>query len=289
MTLDAHQQFVDDLKSRGVFSSHDMEAAFCAVPRHCFLPQVSLKDVYTDRYVVVAQVKNGRASSSSTQPSFMAKMLQQLGVEKGQRVLEIGTATGFNAALLSHLLGSQGVVVSIEFDPQLVTFATENLTRLGYTHLSSPPAESDVPLCWLAKSGVAPIGLACGDAWNGVRLSVPFQRLMATIGSSDISPAWLRQTTPDCRLVVPLTLFPQLTLSIAFDRRGNELISRSIVPCSFVPARGRMATRANDWSRLQIVASPVSGELGTSPPYCVIQTPEMNLRVLLSDDSVPVP
>ncbi len=288
METDAHKQFVDELRSRGVFANSDIESAFRHVPRHCFLPNVSLKEVYSDRYVVVGQIRGSRAHSSSTQPSFMAKMLGQLGVDKGQRVLEIGTATGFNAALLSSMLGPQGLVVTIEFDPELVTFAADNLTRFGYTDIPSPPLiHSEMPLRWLSKAGSAPIGLGCGDGWNGVPLSVPFDRLISAIGSCDISPAWIRQTSGDGRLVVPLTLFPNVTLSIAFDRIQNELVSRSIISCSFVPARGRMAARVTDWSKVRVVARP-SPSTESPTPFCTIQTLETNLQMSISTESGPL-
>src|SRR5437764_11478942 len=96
-----HQALVNKLKKDGAISSPSVEAAFRAVPRHLFLPGVGLDNVYTDTYVV-SKEQNGVTISSSSQPTIMAVMLELLDLRPGQRVLEIGAGTGFNAALIAH-------------------------------------------------------------------------------------------------------------------------------------------------------------------------------------------
>src|SRR6266567_2264621 len=95
-----HQQLIDQLKSNRHITSRSVEAAFRAVPRHLFLPNIALKEVYQDQAIVTKSLDE-RVVSSSSQPTMMAIMLEQLQLQPGQRVLEIGAGTGYNAALMA--------------------------------------------------------------------------------------------------------------------------------------------------------------------------------------------
>src|SRR6202035_1076392 len=87
----------DHIKSFGTFKSPPVEAAFRTVPRHLFLPGASLDDAYSRNPVVTRRAPDGTSLSSASSPKLVAIMLEQLAVQPGQRVLEIGAATGFNA------------------------------------------------------------------------------------------------------------------------------------------------------------------------------------------------
>ena len=76
--------------------------------------------------------EDGQPISSSSQPAIMAIMLDQLGLAPGQRVLEIGAGTGYNAALISHIVGAEGQVTSVDIDPELVGPAREHLASAGF-------------------------------------------------------------------------------------------------------------------------------------------------------------
>ena len=153
---------VDQLAGGGALSSPAWRTAFDAVPRHVFVPTVLTDDVagptavsghdparreawldlvYTDTSLVTQYLEHPSirtvtdrpllvSTSSSTMPSLMATMLQALDVADGQRVLEIGTGTGYNAALLCHRLGSASVV-SLDIDPALVAAAKDHLGQPG--------------------------------------------------------------------------------------------------------------------------------------------------------------
>ena len=118
------------LKHNGLLRSPHVEAAFHAVPRHLFLPGVPLDEVYRDGSVSIKQ-RDGVSISSSSQPSMMAIMLEQLDLQPGQRVLEIGTGTGYNAALMAQMVGATGHVVTIDLDADLVDHARAHLAAAG--------------------------------------------------------------------------------------------------------------------------------------------------------------
>jgi len=102
-----HAALVDALLRRGAITDPRVEAAFRAIPRHLFLPDVPLAEVYRDQ-AIPTKIRDGEAISSSSQPEIMATMLDQLRLAPGLRVLEIGAGTGYNAALMAHIVGEKG-------------------------------------------------------------------------------------------------------------------------------------------------------------------------------------
>src|SRR5919202_4998573 len=126
------QALVDDLKREGRVHSARVEAALRAVPREVFVPGVPLDEVYRPSDAIVVKRLEGISVSSASAPDVVAVMLEQLAVEPGQRVLEVGAGTGYNAALLAELVGPEGQVVSIEIDEDLVAAAREHLRAAGY-------------------------------------------------------------------------------------------------------------------------------------------------------------
>ena len=122
-----NQALVDELKSMGCIQTPRVEAAFQAVLRHRFIPETPLEEVYSDRVILTKQDQNGQWISSSSQPAIMAIMLEQLDLEPGQKVLEIGAGTGYNAALMAHIVGETGQVVTIDIDDDLVEVAQAHL------------------------------------------------------------------------------------------------------------------------------------------------------------------
>ena len=211
-------QLVDGLELAGHVSSQRVAAALRAVPRHVFVPGIEPQRVYRDQAFAIKYDDGGFAVSSSSQPAIMARMLDQLDVRPGQRVLEIGTGTGYNAALLGQLVGETGAVVSVDIDADLVADARERL----------------------AACGVSQVTVVCGDGGLGWSENTPYDRIIATVGVWDIAPAWVAQLAPDGRLVVPLDLRgPQC--SIAFRPIDNHLESVSVVLCGFMRIRGAFA------------------------------------------------
>ena len=194
-----------------------VEAAFRAVPRHVFLPDVRIEDVYTDRAFPTKHA-DGKPISSSSQPAIMAIMLEQLALQPGQRVLEIGAGTGYNAALIAHLVGNGGHVVALDIDEDVVVEARQHLAAAGFDR----------------------VDVRCADGGYGDPEGAPFDRIILTASAWDITPAWFEQLTLGGRLVLPLGL-RQVQQSVAFERHQDHLESVSVAGCGFMPLRGDFA------------------------------------------------
>lgn len=194
---------IEAMTTDGTLTDDALAAAFRAVPRHVFIPESGtltthgtaldatanpdrwLAAVYADS-AIITQVDDGAresvrgvATSSSSAPTVVAQTLEAAELEKGHRVLEIGTGTGWNAALLSHRLGAEAVT-SVEIDPSVLACAREALRRAGYS-----------PATHLADGG------------EGYRPGAPYDRIIATCGVTRVPRAWIEQLGPGGLVVCP--------------------------------------------------------------------------------------
>jgi protein-L-isoaspartate(D-aspartate) O-methyltransferase len=246
---------VDRLISDGTVRSPAVERALRSVQRHRFIPEVSLAEAYADDVVVIKRDADGSALSSLSQPTMVAIMLEQLDVEPGQRVLEIGAGTGYNAALLADLVGGDGLVTTVEYDPLVADRARTTLASVD------PRVE-----------------VVTGDGEVGYAAHAPYDRIIVTVGAWDIPPAWWAQLSLTGTLVVPLRL-GGLQRSIAFRPiRPGRWRSTSIETCGFVPMQGAgavtsCAVRLTATVALHIEDQvPISGRLARAlefPPALV--------------------
>jgi protein-L-isoaspartate(D-aspartate) O-methyltransferase len=214
----------DALKAGGSVRTSRVEAALRAVPRHVFIPGTPLNVAYANEVVLTKRADDSTPISSASQPSIVARMLEQLQVAPGNSVLEIGAGTGYNAALLSHLAGPAGQVTTIDLDEDITTGARASLQDAGYPQ----------------------VRVVRGDGGLGCPHYAPYDRVIATVGAWDLPLAWLGQLAPTGRLVVPLRLRGSITRSIAFERDGTapdlpRWRSVSSEMCSFMPLRGDVA------------------------------------------------
>ncbi|MBI2265139.1 MAG: hypothetical protein HYU64_08195 [Armatimonadetes bacterium] len=112
------QAMVDQMVREGKITKPWIEHAFRAVPRDLFLPDFPPDRVYKDE-AIVTKWEKGKPISSSSQPSCMAEMLEKLDLGEGLRILEIGTGTGYNAALLALLVNAPPQIFSVDIDCDL--------------------------------------------------------------------------------------------------------------------------------------------------------------------------
>ncbi|WP_329338623.1 methyltransferase domain-containing protein [Streptomyces sp. NBC_00663] len=224
----------------------DWIPVFAAVPRAEFLPDVmwpydmdtgthvtvdrrrdpDLWAKYADADVpIVTQWDDGKSdgpgevpTSSASMPSVVFRMLRDLDVQSGDRVLEVGTGTGWNAALLAERLG-HGNVTSMEIDPVVAAAARERLMRSGR------------PVLVLARDG------AEGDASGA-----PYDRLIVTAGIRSVPPAWLAQTRPGGRIVAPWGTHygnEDAIVRLDVDEDGASASGRFTGPVEFMKLRSQ--------------------------------------------------
>jgi protein-L-isoaspartate(D-aspartate) O-methyltransferase len=234
----ANQRLVDQLIARGCLWSRPLIDAFRATPRHRFLDRVyhyqrqqgrwreirtqtpgrgELRLVYADRALTtrLSEAAPGRPAvpiSSSSQPSLMAQMLEDLRPGPGLRTLEIGAGTGYNAALLAFVAGK---VVSLDVDRRVLAEAEEHLRgfperRVEFVH---------------------------GDGREGYPAAAPYDRIMVTASTPDLEPAWLAQTADGGVVQAPLALAPGLAFVVQGRVHGGTFEGRLTRPAYFMALR----------------------------------------------------
>ncbi len=209
------EDLVRRLRESGVVRDSAVGEALRTVPREVFLPGLDPDEAYQDMAVPTHRDRAGQVVSSCSQPSMVALMLEQLSVERGQRVLEIGAGTGYNAALLRQLVGPEGEVVSVDVDPEICAEARARTRAAG-----------------------ALVEIEVGDGALGWPDRAPYDRIEVTAAAGDLPGAWWEQLAGAGKLVVPLHLGPRAEASVAWERAGTGLRALSRLPCGFLALRG---------------------------------------------------
>jgi len=207
---DLIEKYVDELKAKDCIKSEAVERAFRKVERHRLLEifyvwdkEASEKDgqdkpikqrlnleepdskllqlVYSDE-PLVTKLKGGIPTSSTSQPALVAQMLELLELKEGLKVLEIGAGTGYNAALMAEIVLDQSLITTIDVQEDVV----KRTKRL------------------LKQSGYGKIKVLARDGFFGYSKNAPYDRIIATVGCTDISPHWIEQLAPDGFMLIPL-------------------------------------------------------------------------------------
>lgn len=235
LASDLNHALVEQLVDKGVLTTPAWRTAFEALPRHLFAPRFTLPDnlggqshdatdpgrqedwlraVYHDEALLTDFDERGILVSSCSAPTVVATMLEQSGATEGDSVLEIGTGTGWTAALLSRRLGS-GSVTSVDVNPAYVDQARQRLDALGL-----------VPT------------LSVADGYLGYPERAPYDRIIATASLRRVPPAWLTQVRPGGTILTDLRgafagNLARLTVGDDQSARGQFLPTR----VNFMPLR----------------------------------------------------
>jgi protein-L-isoaspartate(D-aspartate) O-methyltransferase len=263
------RQLLQQLDESGELRSPAWREAFRRVPRHPFVPRIigcwppfdgqteveidSVRDperwlnlVYSDRLLIT--LRDRQRQSSSSRPSVMVRFLELLDVRDTDRVLEIGTGSGYNAALLSERLGSERVT-SIDIEGELVEQARPHLAECGY-HLTVDTA----------------------DGSEGYPPGAPYERIIATCSVPRIPEAWIEQLKPSGVVVTPLRggRFEAAGL-VALHRQEDESFSGQLHPrgASFMPMRQDVEDSRPTRAQLRALVKASEGESrpGTIPSW----------------------
>ena len=201
----ARQRLVEELRSKGIRDLAVLRAIE-KTPRHQFVPTGIRHRAYEDTALPIG---NGQTIS---QPLIHAQYLEQLELKGTEKVLEIGTGTGYQTALLAHLVVQ---VFSVERIAALSQQARDNLQKLGLGNVS----------------------LLVGDGTLGWQAFAPFDAILVSAGSPSVPSPLLDQLADGGRLLVPVGDRETQRLTL-YTRRGERVDKREVAPVRFVPLIG---------------------------------------------------
>jgi len=184
------------------------DAALRAVPRHRFVPEAWRDFAYADRPIPLGE------GATISAPSVVASMVDHLALSSGDRVLEIGTGSGYHAAVVAEVVGPENVF-SVEYDPELARAARERLAELGYGTIS----------------------IRVGDGREGWPEHAPYDAAYATCAARDFPPAVIEQVREGGLLLVPIGIV-DTRLVLAKKLQSGDLDRLDCGPVQFVPMRG---------------------------------------------------
>ena len=195
-----------DIEGQGI-SDPKVLAAMRSVPRHCFVPEQVLSSAYADTALPIGE------GQTISQPYVVALMTAGLKLDADQRVLEIGTGSGYQAAVLAEIVKE---VYTIEIKEKLHQKSTRLLKSLGYANVITRQA----------------------DGYFGWPEAAPFDAIMITAAVNHVPPPLLKQLKEGGRLILPLGnpfSYQNLTL---ITRHGDDYTTRQITGVLFVPMTG---------------------------------------------------
>ena len=213
------RRLVGDLDRRGFVRSRAVRDAFLVVPRERFVPEFAARErveaVYRDDAIPTKFRRDGFPISSSSQPAIMAEMLERLELAPGLRVLEVGTGTGYNAALLAQLVGPTGSVTSVDVDAEVARGARRAL-----------------------REGSHRVRVVVADGRDGWTARAPYDRIVVTASAEEIPEAWAEQLVEGGLLELPLCFDGGENQFVAtFQKERRRLVSVALVPGGFMPLR----------------------------------------------------
>jgi protein-L-isoaspartate(D-aspartate) O-methyltransferase len=207
-----HKMVERHLVERGINNPRVLEA-FRTVPRHRFLPVGSRRQAYEDESIPI-----GGKGQTSTPPYDMAFMTEVLDPRPTDKVYEVGTGSGYQAAILSRLVKD---VYSVEIQPDLSERATAVLKELGYTNVHTRQ----------------------GDGYAGWPDEAPFDAIIVTCAPQKVPPPLVEQLKEGGRMLIPLGDRFHQTVYL-MQKRDGKLVQKALRPTLFVPMTGKALEEA---------------------------------------------
>jgi protein-L-isoaspartate(D-aspartate) O-methyltransferase len=194
------------IEARGVRDEKTL-AAMRAVRRHEFVPAAAAQQAYEDYPLPIGH------GQTISQPYIVGFMTEALGLRGGERVLEVGTGSGYQAAVLSRIASQ---VYSIEIVAPLAAESAERLGRLGYAN----------------------VHVRAGDGYLGWPEEAPFDAIIVTAAAPYVPEPLKRQLRDGGRLILPLG--DDVQELVVLTRRGESFVERRVLPVRFVPMTGKV-------------------------------------------------
>ena len=170
---------IDNLISEGWLKSPRIIEAFRKIKREDFLPE-HLKDLaHLNEALPIGY------GQTISQPLVVALMLELLEPKEGEKILDIGSGSGWTTALLAYIVGDKGRVVAIEIIPELAEFGKKNVAKYNFIEKGT-------------------VEFICGDGSQGYEKEMPFDKILVSATASECYPAWKKQLKIGGKIVVPI-------------------------------------------------------------------------------------
>lgn len=206
-----NEEMIESLEQRGHLKNPEISEAFRKVPREKFVPSKAKGEAYADRPLPIGQ---GQTISA---PSMIAIMLEVLETEEGQKILEVGTGSGYNAALLAELVGSEGKVYTIERLKSVAETGRKNLEKTGYDN----------------------VNVIVGDGTHGYEKEGPWDRILVTACAPDIPNPFIDQLEVGGKIAAPVgSHYMSQTLTVVKKVSKSKTEVEKHGGCAFVPLVG---------------------------------------------------
>jgi len=199
----------EQIENRGIHHKATLEA-MRKVERHLFVPPKFQKEAYDDGPLLIGY------NQTISQPYIVAYMTQMLQPKKGDRILEVGTGSGYQAAVLAEIVDK---VYTIEIVKDLGERARKLLHQLGYHNVE----------------------VIIGDGYQGLASQAPFDGIIVTAAADQIPPPLIKQLKEGGRMIIPIGSPSSVQMLVLVTKKNGKVIQRELSPVRFVPF-----TRDND-------------------------------------------
>jgi len=205
------REVISYLEATGRLKSPEVKRAMFKAKRELFVLPEYRKDAWIDSPLPIV------GTSTISAPHMYAIMLEAVKLKPGEKVLEIGSGSGYGAALIREIVGEKGKVITIEINPEVAEFAKNNLKKAGYKDVK----------------------VICGDGSKGYKKEAPYDAIIITAAAPEIPKILINQLKIGGRLISPVGGISGGQDLILIEKTKGEIKKKNLGPVIFLPLRGK--------------------------------------------------
>lgn len=208
--ISSKRKLIDYWTSSEIVKDKRLIKAFEKIPREKFVKKEHIDEAYGDYPLSIGE------GQTISQPTTVVLMTEALELKEGDKVLEIGAGSGYQAAIIANIVGQKGKVISTEIVPELVEFAQENIKRLKIKNIK----------------------VVKHDGSKGYKKEAPYDKIIVTAGCPEIPKPLIKQLKENGIIVAPVSNLND-QIMIKARKKGNKLIEEKLGYFMFVPLKGK--------------------------------------------------
>jgi protein-L-isoaspartate(D-aspartate) O-methyltransferase len=186
--------------------------AFKKVPRHLFVPHQFLNYAYDDLALPITE------DSTISQPSTVATFLELIQPKKGEKILEVGTGSGWQACLLTYCVGNTGKIITLDINPEVIDFANKNIKKTNFKNIK----------------------IICADGSEGYKKESPYNKIIYTAATPNIPSNIIQQLKVNGIAIAPVGGKYFQTLKIIKKVSNKKILKSEYGQFQFVPLKGKL-------------------------------------------------